>query len=176
LPKPSGPTKPNSAARLRNALASMVCCLTSSARAVCSAGVRCRFRPFTGTNFTAGRRAAARRAAASAASLLRPVCTNGRAAAGAIGFTVCPGPVSARPQWGAAPHASSTTVHAGGASKNLINSLRRSLRLTSAFPVSFTPCTWNTALAVSRPIMMMLIADDPFCVGRNSPHSGASMP
>ena len=117
----------------------------------------------TGTNFTSGRPT-------------RPDFANGRTASGAISCTVCPRPVSTRPQWCAAPHASSTTVHAGCASKNPIISLRRSLRLTSAFPVSFTPCTRNTALAVSSPIMVTLIADGPFCVGLNSPHSGTAMP
>src|SRR3954447_3143294 len=43
-------------------------------------------------------------------------------------------------------------------SKNAINSLRRNLRLISTFPISFTPWIWKTDLAVSRPIMVTLIA------------------
>ncbi len=38
------------------------------------------------------------------------------------------------------------------------------------------PCTWNTALAVSRPIMVTLIADGSFCGALNSPQSGTPMP
>ena len=50
-----------------------------------------------------------------------------------------------------------TTVQASCFSKNGISSLLRSLRLISAFPTSFTAWTWKTDLAVSRPIMVMLI-------------------
>src|SRR3954454_19464474 len=154
---PRGAVRPNSAARPRTASASIVCCLTSSARAVCSASTPCRSTVFTGTNFTSGRRAASQIAAASAASFLRPLFTNGRAASGGTSFTSCPSAPSTRPQWCAAPHASSTTVHGGCAAKNATTPSRCSLRLSTALPVSSTPCTWKVALAVSRPIMLMLL-------------------
>ena len=79
------------------ALASMICCLTRSARAECSASVACCSGLFTGTNFISGRRAASHSAAASAASFLRPRLTNGLTASGATSFTVCPSPLSTRP-------------------------------------------------------------------------------
>ena len=61
-------------------------------------------------------------------------------------------------------------------SKNAINSLRRNLRLISTFPVSFTPWIWNTDLAVSRPIMVMLMAGGSLVAGSDNPHFGTSMP
>ena len=46
--------------------------------------------------------------------------------------------------------------------KNGIRSFLESLRLITAFPASFTAWTWKTDLAVSRPIMVMLIAGGSF--------------
>jgi hypothetical protein len=57
-----------------------------------------------------------------------------------------------------------------------INSLRRNLRLISTFPVTFTPWIWNTDLAVSSPIMLMLMAGGSLVAGSDKPHFGTSMP
>src|SRR4051794_40229680 len=67
-------------------------------------------------------------------------------------------------------------MHPSCFSKNGISSLLRSLRLISAFPASSTPWIWKTDLAVSRPIMVMLIADGSFVAGADNPHPGTSMP
>src|SRR6202166_1907944 len=67
-------------------------------------------------------------------------------------------------------------MHASCFSKNGISSLLRSLRLISTFPASFTPCTWKTDLAVSRPIMVMLIAGGSFSTGSHDPYCGTLMP
>ena len=69
-----------------------------------------------------------------------------------------------------------TTVQAACFSKNAIRSFRRSFRLISAFPVSSTPWIWKTVLAVSRPIMLMLIVGGSFVAGSDNPHDGTSMP
>src|SRR4051812_27801661 len=61
-------------------------------------------------------------------------------------------------------------------SKNAINSLRRTLRLSSTFPASFTPWIWKTDLAVSRPIMLMLMVGGSPVAGFNDPQCGTSMP
>src|SRR3954471_11918711 len=50
------------------------------------------------------------------------------------------------------------------------------LRPSSTFPVSFTPWIWKTDLAVSRPIMLMLIAGGSFVAGSDNPHFGTLMP
>jgi hypothetical protein len=57
------------------------------------------------------------------------------------------------------PQASITTVHVSCFSKNGISSLLRNFRLIHVFPTSFTPWIWKTDLAVSRPIMVMLIVN-----------------
>src|SRR5689334_17193658 len=79
---------------------------------------------------------------------------------------------------GGRPHkASITTVQRSCFSKKAIRSLRRTLRLSSAFPASLTPWIWKTDLEVSRPIML-----EPFPlalahgVGSNSLFSRASSP
>ena len=65
----------------------------------------------------------------------------------------------------------------GGAARRIptamkaIRSLRRTLRLSSTFPASFTPWSWKTDLAVSRPIMLQQTA------GRlGHPEGGAACP
>ena len=93
---PFGTTRPNPVARPRMALASMVCCLTSSARAECKAKTPCCSRLFTATNLASGRDAAAQIAAASAASFFLPFLTNGLTASGAISFTSWPRPRDTR--------------------------------------------------------------------------------
>src|SRR5947208_15706118 len=70
------------------ALASIVCCLTSSERAACKARMPCCATVLAGTNLTAGRAAASQIAAASAASFFLPFLTKGLTASGAISFTV----------------------------------------------------------------------------------------
>src|SRR4051795_4446819 len=65
------------------ALASMVCCLTSSERAVCKARIPCCSTLLTETNLTSGREAASQIAAASAASFFLPFLTKGLTASGA---------------------------------------------------------------------------------------------
>src|ERR1700688_4674530 len=67
-------------------------------------------------------------------------------------------------------------MHASCFSKNGISSLLRSLRLISTFPVSFTPWTWKTDLAVSRPIMVMLMAGGSLFSGSFKPPFWTSMP
>ena len=84
---PFGTTRPNSVARPRRALASMVGCFTSRARAECRARTPCCSRLFTATNVASGRDAAAQIAAASAASFFLPRSTNGLTASDAISFT-----------------------------------------------------------------------------------------
>src|SRR4051794_38904016 len=69
-----------------------------------------------------------------------------------------------------------TTVQRSCFSKNAINSLRRTLRLSSTFPVSFTPWIWKTDLAVSRPIMLRLMAGGSLLAGSDNPQCGTSMP
>src|SRR6478609_11575943 len=59
------------------ALASMVCCLTSSERTVCKARIPCCSTVLTGTNLTSGREAASQIAAASAASFFLPYLDEG---------------------------------------------------------------------------------------------------
>src|SRR5215207_5688372 len=157
LPMPFGTTRPNSAARPGMAFASMVCCLTSSARAECKARTPCCSKLLAATNFASGRDAAAQIAAASAALLLLPRLTDGLTASGAISFTSCPRPLSTRAQWCAAAHASMTTAQRGCRSKRGISSLRRSLRLSCILPLAPMPWSWNTDLAISRPIMVALM-------------------
>ena len=60
--------------------------------------------------------------------------------------------------------------------KNGIRSFLESLRLISVFPVSSTAWIWKTDLAVSRPIMVMLMAGDSFVAGSDNPHDGTLMP
>ncbi len=69
-----------------------------------------------------------------------------------------------------------TTVQASCLSKNAISSLLRSLRLISTFPASFTAWTWKNDLAVSRPIMVMLIVGGSLSAGSHDPHFGTLMP
>src|SRR5215213_10952968 len=69
-----------------------------------------------------------------------------------------------------------TTVQRGCRSKNGISSLRRSLRLSCTLPVASMPWSWNTDLAVSRPIMVTLIAGGSLAAGTHDPHLGTSMP
>ena len=61
-------------------------------------------------------------------------------------------------------------------SKNGITSSRRSLRFSCGFPAASTPWTWKTDLAVSSPIMVILMADGSLSAGSDDPHSGTSMP
>src|SRR5689334_24898021 len=78
---------------------------------------------------------------------------------------------------GGRPHkASITTVQRSCFSKKAIRSLRRTLRLSSAFPASLTPWIWKTDLEVSRPIMLMLILGGSLVAGSNDPQCGTSMP
>src|SRR5260370_600342 len=176
LPTPFGTVRPNSVARPRMAFASIVCCLTNRHRAECSARIPCCSKRLAGTNFTAGRDAASQIAAASAASFFLPFFTNGLIASGAISFTSCPSSVSMRAQGCAAPQASITTVQASCLSKNGIRSLLCSLRFISTFPASSTAWTWKTVLAVSKPIMQMLVAGGSLSVGSHDPHFGTLMP
>src|SRR5215208_435074 len=69
-----------------------------------------------------------------------------------------------------------TTVQGGCCSKNGISSPRRSLRLSCTLPVASMPWSWNTDLAVSRPIMVTLIAGGSLAAGTHDPHLGTSMP
>jgi hypothetical protein len=48
--------------------------------------------------------------------------------------------------------------------------------LISTLPLSFTSCTWNTDLAVSRPIMVILIAGGSLSTGSDDLYCGTSMP
>src|SRR3712207_8955995 len=50
-----------------------------------------------------------------------------------------------------------TTVQRGSCSKNGISSFRRSLRFSCTLPCASTPWRWKMDLAVSMPIMLMLI-------------------
>jgi len=90
LSVPRGTMRPNSAARSRMALASIVCCLTNRERAECQARIPCCSRLLAGTNVTSGRDTASQSAAASAASFFLPRLTKGLTALGAISFTLCP--------------------------------------------------------------------------------------
>src|SRR5215213_5488657 len=69
-----------------------------------------------------------------------------------------------------------TTVQGGCCSKNGISSPRRSLRLSCTLPVASMPWSWKTDLAVSRPIMVTLIAGGSLAAGTHDPHLGTSMP
>jgi hypothetical protein len=71
--------------------------------------------------------------------------------------------LSTRAQWCAAPHASGTTVQRGCPSKNGISSPRRSLRFSCTLPAASMAWSWKTDLAMSRPIMVMLIAGGSLC-------------
>src|SRR5215212_6747215 len=51
-----------------------------------------------------------------------------------------------------------TTVQRGCRSKKAIGSSRRSLRLSWTLPCASTPWRWKVDLAVSMPIMLVLIA------------------
>src|ERR1700733_4204093 len=68
------------------------------------------------------------------------------------------------------------TMRASCFSKNGINSLLCSFRLISTLPLSFTACSWKTDLAVSRPIMVILIAGAPLSTGSDNPYCGTPMP
>src|ERR671912_1318510 len=59
-----------------------------------------------------------------------------------------------------------TTVQRGCRSKKAISSLRCSLRLSWTVPPASTPWSWNTDLAISRPIMVMLIVGSSLCRSR----------
>src|SRR5689334_25260965 len=78
---------------------------------------------------------------------------------------------------GGRPHqASITTVQRGCFSKKAISSLRRTLRLSSAFPASLTAWIWKTDLEVSRPIVVMLMVGGSDATGSDNPQYGTSMP
>ena len=96
--RPSGTMSPNSLARPRIALASIVCCLTRSDLAACSASTACCATLLIGTNWISGREPATHRAAASTASFFLPFLTKGFTASGAISFTSWPKAVSKRAQ------------------------------------------------------------------------------
>src|ERR671917_1103247 len=68
-----------------------------------------------------------------------------------------------------------TTVQRGCRSKKAISSLRCSLRLSWTVPPASTPWSWNTDLAISRPIMVMLTRTAP-SAGLDNPHRGTVMP
>src|SRR4051812_31138641 len=53
------------------------------------------------------------------------------------------------------------TRHGDKLAKKRVTSQRRSFLRTTTFPVASTPCTWNTLLARSSPIVATLMADDP---------------
>src|SRR5215212_4219376 len=53
----------------------------------------------------------------------------------------------------------------GCCSKTAISSLRRSLRFSRTMPLASMPWSWNTDLAMSRPIMLMLIAGGSLAAG-----------
>src|SRR5918997_5851980 len=53
----------------------------------------------------------------------------------------------------------------GCCSKKAISSLRRSLRFGRTMPLASMPWSWNTDLAMSRPIMLMLIAGGSLAAG-----------
>jgi DDE family transposase len=173
---PCGTVGPNSLARPRRAFASIVRCLTSKDRAERKARVPCWSKLLAGTNLALGRDAAARIAAASAASFFLPSLTKGLTASGAISLTSWPSPASRRARWGAAPQASMTSAQASCSSKNGISSPRRSLRLIAVFPAPSTAWTWKTGLAVSRPIMVMLMAGGSSSAGPDDPCSGTLAP
>src|ERR1700760_4038072 len=83
------------------AFASIVCCLTSSDRAVCNARMPCCSTVLTGTNLTSGREAASQIAAASAASFFLPFLTKGLTHLGQQSFLLRFLPES--DQWVSAP-------------------------------------------------------------------------
>src|ERR671916_101602 len=68
-----------------------------------------------------------------------------------------------------------TTVQRGCRSKKAISSPRCSLRLSWTVPTASTPWSWNTDLAISRPIMVMLTRAAP-SADLDSPHIGTVMP
>src|ERR671917_825294 len=68
-----------------------------------------------------------------------------------------------------------TTVQRGCRSKKAISSPRCSLRLSWTVPPASTPWSWNTDLAISRPIMVMLTRTAP-SAGLDNPHRGTVMP
>jgi hypothetical protein len=98
LPIPFGTTMPNSVAKPRKALTSIVRCLISRARTECSDKTLCCFASLVGTNFASGREAASQMAAASAASFFFPFFTNGLTASGAINRVSCPSAAMRRDQ------------------------------------------------------------------------------
>ena len=130
-----------------------------------------------GTNFMSGRDAASQIAAASAASFFLPFFTNGLTASGAMSFTSCPSAVNMRAQWCPAPHASITTVQASCFLRKM-GSARpfATLRLISVLPPLSTAWTWKTDLAVSRPIMLMLIAGGSLLQVVTTLYYGTPMP
>src|SRR5215212_2028025 len=69
-----------------------------------------------------------------------------------------------------------TTVQGGCCSKNGISSPRRSLRLSCTLPVASMPWSWKADLAVSRPIMVTLLAGGSLAAGTHDPQLGTSMP
>src|ERR671917_893321 len=68
-----------------------------------------------------------------------------------------------------------TTVQRGCRSKKAISSPRCSLRLSWTVPPASAPWSWNTDLAISRPIMVMLTRAAP-SADLDSPHIGTVMP
>ena len=59
----------------------------------------------------------------------------------------------------APPHASMPTSARGRAAKKSSTSPRRSFRRSTAFPAASMPCTWNTFLARSSPIVVIVSMD-----------------
>src|SRR5215218_9079329 len=58
-----------------------------------------------------------------------------------------------------------TTVQRGCPPKNGISSPRRSLRFSCTLPAASTAWSWKTDLAMSRPIMVVLIAGGSLAAG-----------
>src|SRR6201985_713407 len=58
--------------------------------------------------------------------------------------------------------------HGDSGLKNLMTSLRRSLRRATALPAAATPWTWNQFLARSRPMAVICIADSSSYVWRSA--------
>ena len=62
------------------------------------------------------------------------------------------------------PHASIATVCGASFARNGNTSMRRNLRVLTTAPVLSLPWNWNTLLAKSNPLVLIIVMDGSFCV------------
>ena len=175
--RPVAATSPSSARCARSALISCVRWRTRRSRARCSISAACcsarldRHEPHRSAA-SPPRRSPPHRPHRSCRASRRPSRSSPASAARRARASL-----SSRAQWCAVAHASMPTRQGGSLSKNASTCERRSFLRDHHLAAASTPCTWNTFLARSIPIVLTCMWTAPSCDSsrRRSPY-GTSMP